>query len=188
MATGFFAQTGGKSVSWADKKIGDSVTGTIVAVGTPEQQTAYKTGELLFDKKGRPKMQIRIDLQTTQRDPDDADDDGVRSLYVKGWMTGAIGDALKKAGVDGDPEVGGKLSVTLTERVPTDFGDPYNKFAADYVKAPSGLFNGDAAAAPSAAGDEPKRPAQITKEAWDQMPLVTRKAVASTMGGDEPPF
>ena len=52
-------------------------------------------------------------MQTDERDPSDQFDDGARTLYVRGWMTGAIGDAVRKASAR-EPQIGGKLTVTYT--------------------------------------------------------------------------
>lgn len=130
----FFSAGGGKSISWKDKPIGTTVTGTVKTVHEPTQQTDYISKEPKFKKDGSPVMQVRIDLATNERDPQDPEDDGSRGLYSSGWLTGAIGDALRKAGVDGAPQVGGQLTVTLIERAPTDTpGLTFNKYAAVYV-------------------------------------------------------
>lgn len=199
---GFFQQTGGKSISWKDREIGFRQGGTIKALNEPSQQTNPE-GELLFDKKsGRPKMQVRIDLDTEYRDPGDPDDDGSRSLYVKGWMTGAVGDALRKAGV-ADPAVGGQLWITLSGKEPskTPGYDPINKFTAEYTppSPAAGYFSEQSApqsppaavAAGAAAAAEPPRPSAITEAAWKTMDLATKINLAATMGAaasDEPPF
>lgn len=141
----FFSGGGGKSISWKDKPLGTTISGTIKAVNPPQQQTDPVDGSLQFKKdKVTPKMSVRIDLATNQRDPSDPEDDGSRSLYVQGWLQGAIGDALRKAGVQkGGPEVGGTLTVTLTERTPNEIPAlaPTNKFVASYV-SPAGAATG----------------------------------------------
>lgn len=129
----FFSAGGGKSVSWKDKPVGTTVSGTITMVHPPTQVTDYITKEPKFKKDGSPVLQVRIDLATTERE--DNDDDGVRSLYSSGWMTGAIGEAIRKAtGTPGAPQVGGTLTVRLSERAPSDTpGLTYNKYDAHYV-------------------------------------------------------
>jgi hypothetical protein len=195
----FFAGGGGKSVSWKDKPIGTSVTGTIKTVHPPAPQIDPVTQQPVV-KNGVAKMQVRIDLLTAERDASDPDDDGTRSLYVKGWMQGAIGDAMRKAGVQGAPQVGAKLHVELTEREPNvnPALNPTNKFKATYEPPSSAatgeFFSGGPITAVgggggAAAEPEPQRPAAITQAAWDSMPLEAKKSVAATMGGsDEPPF
>lgn len=202
----FFTAGGGRSVSWKNQPIGAQVSGVIEAVHPPQQVTDPVDGKPKFKRDGvTPITQVRIDLQTDFRNwemtkaPDSADevDDGRRALYVGGWMKGAIGDALRKAGVKGAPQVGGKLWVRLTERTPPDNPalNPTNKFEATY-EAPSAAAtdsffgNGDSAPAAPAAAPEPVRPAAISEAAWAQMPLEARRSVAATMGGQdtEPPF
>lgn len=143
---GFFSG-GSKSFSWKDKPLGTVCEGTILEIHPPQQATDPVDGTPVFNKKTqRPKMQVRIDLQTNERDPQDPDDDGRRGLYVGGWMQGAVGDALRKAGApNNEPQVGGYLWVQLTERQPNDVPAlaPINKFVAQYRLAPvtAGYFN-----------------------------------------------
>lgn len=139
----FFAGGGGKSVSWKDQPLGVSVSGTIKAIHPPQQVTDPVDGKPKFNRGGQPVMQVRVDLATNFRNfelckrPENPteQDDGSRALYVGGWMSGAVGDALRKAGREGPPEVGGQLTVQLTERTPND--NPalaaINKFVAAYV-------------------------------------------------------
>jgi hypothetical protein len=198
-----FFSGGSKSISWADENraplVGKTVRGTIVAVHPSEPQTDIQTKEVIVDKRtGKVKTQVRIELKTDERDPEIEYDDGTRTLYVKGWMKGAIGDAVRKAGAQGAPKIGGTLAVTLTHTVPSDVPgfNPQNRFSAEYTP-PSGagadtFFNEGAAApsaAPAAAAPEPQRPPSIPEAAWKEMSLEAKKSVAATLSGnDEPPF
>ncbi len=210
-----FFSGGSKSISWADEKrnplVGKTVSGTIVAVHPAEPQTDIQTKEVIVDKRtGKVKTQVRIELKTDERDPEIEYDDGTRTLYVKGWMKGAVGDAVRKAGASGAPKIGGTLSVTLTHTVPSDVPgfNPQNRFSAEYTP-PSGagadtFFDEGAQSVSTTAGPgapgasaapQPVKPAAITQQAWDQMDASTRTAVAATMGGgaapstdDAPPF
>jgi hypothetical protein len=201
----FFSGGGGRSVSWKDKPIGSRVEGVVEFVHPPQQVTDPKTQEKKFKKNGDPIMQVRIDLQTDFRNfemcrqPDDPNevDDGKRSLYVGGWMTGAVGDALRKAGRQGAPEQDAKLSVTLTEREPNENRalNPTNKFTAEYTPpsaaATASYFDsGNGASQQAAVEPEPQRPPTIAQAAWDAMTPETRKQVAGAMVGisDNPPF
>lgn len=194
---------GGKSFSWKDKPIGTTISGTITAVHPPQQQTDPADGSLQFKKNGEPKMSVRIDLATDERDPEDPEDDGLRGLYVQGWMQGAVGDALRKAGRNGAPEVGARLTVKLSERAPNDRPglNPTNKFVAEYVPASSAatqtFFNNGSSggvavgnALNQAAGQpEPQRPNTIPEAAWNTMDDATKRSVAATLGSvDQPPF
>lgn len=181
---GFFGATSGKGISFPNP--GDSVTGIITAIHPPEQQTDPATQALAFDKNGRPKMQVRIDLATDLRDPAIEHDDGSRTLYVRGWMKGSVGDALRKAG-EKEPKIGGKLTVTFThQEAPSAPGlSGVKKF--DAVYEPPLSEAGQHFAAASSSGKEPKKPAGISAAAWAGMDAATKQAVAGSMN-DAPPF
>jgi hypothetical protein len=189
----FFSGGGGRSVSWKDKPLNSTVSGVIEAVHPPQQVTDPSDGKPKFKKNGDPIMQVRIDLQTDFRNfemcrpPDDPNDtdDGRRSLYVGGWMTGAVGDALRKAGHQGAPQVGARLSVTLTERTPNRDNpalNPTNKFEASYAPpsaAATNDFFSNGSSTPAASDvPEPTKPAEISQAAWDQMDAATKKQLA----------
>jgi hypothetical protein len=255
----FFGAGGGKSLGWKDVPIGTTYTGIITSVDRPEQSTDPATGLPAVTRQQKPRMQSRISLQTDYRDPSDPDDDGSRNLYANGVMAKAIGEAIKKAGLDprtSPPQAGATLSVRLVERESNGPGvNPTNKFDAHYVPpSPAGDFFGSppqaqqlaplggpqpqvqqyappvppqqafpspvndappwaqapmapqqvvqqvpsqvpaaqppvmtpeqiaafmAQQAPAAA--EPAKPAAISQQAWDAMPLETKKNVAATM-------
>lgn len=189
---GFFGATRGRGVSFPT--VGDSVTGTITEVHPPEQSTDPATQQPAFDRTGKPRMQVRIDLDTAQRDPDDPDDDGSRTLYVRGWMRGSIADALKEVG-ETEPKVGGVLTVTFTHQdAPTSPGlSGIKKYEAVYKAPPSGVaehFGTGAQPGPAKAKPAVVKPAAISDAAWAAMDEATRATVAATMGGsdDGPPF
>lgn len=132
-----FFSGGGKSISWRDKPLGTTVGGTIRQVHPPVQQIDPADNKPKFRKDGSPQMVVRIDLATNERDPQDPEDDGSRGLYVQGWMVGAIGEAVRKSGHQGSPEVGGHITVTLTAREPNATNpalNPTNKFSATYTR------------------------------------------------------
>lgn len=115
--------------------IGVSVTGRIEDI-TASQQTDFTTGEPKAWPNGEPMMQVVVTLATDQRDPSITDDDGLRKVYVKGKsLTGAVRDAVRKAGAKG-LEVGGTLTVTYTgDGVAEKRGiNPPKLYAADYTK------------------------------------------------------
>lgn len=186
---GFFGATRGRGISFPN--LGDSVTGTIVAIHPPEQATDPSTQAPAFDRNGRPKMQVRIDLETAQRDPEDPDDDGARTLYVRGWMRGTIADALREVG-ETEPKPGGVLTVTFThQEKPTSPGlSGIKKFSAVYKPPPSGVAEHFAApAAAATVKPPPVKPAAISDAAWAAMDEATQRTVAATMSGsDEPPY
>lgn len=177
---GFFSGGGGKGLKFPT--IGTTHTGVITCVHPPENQTEFGTGRVL-DKK-----QVRIDLQTDERDPADQFDDGARTLYVRGWMTGAIGDAVRKAGAR-EPQVGGTLTVTYTED-----GQPSRpgisgpkQYSAVYTPPATtgGFFNGDqtAAAQQTALPVDDTPPPGVDAAAWAAMPADARAAVKASLAG-----
>lgn len=180
---GFFGATSGKGISFPNP--GDSVTGVITAIHPPEQQTDPATQALAFDKNGRPKMQVRIDLATDLRDAGIEHDDGSRTLYVRGWMKGSVGDALRKAG-EKEPKIGGKLTVTFThQEAPSAPGlSGVKKFDAVYEPPLSAA--GQHFATPEKAG--PTKPAGISEAAWAGMDAATKASVAKSMSDTQPPF
>lgn len=194
MSIGSFFSGGSNAVSFPT--IGTFVTGTITAVHPPEPVIDPATRQPSTDKTGRTKMQIRIELATDQRDPADEFDDGSRTLYVKSWMSNAIGEALRKAG-KAEPEIGGKLTVTFTAEEPSAPGlNPAKKYTAAYVPPVAGKSTAVAdhfdASAPGSGSvsNGPVKPDSITAQAWAAMDESTRQAVSATMVGmsDSPPF
>lgn len=124
---------GGGTVSAKFPKEGFVVEGTILSFRMA-QQTDMESGELLFwegkeqveqsklkfPQSARPCEQLVIEMQCeptgvtweTNRyvERQLPDDDGTRTLYVKGGLQAAIGKALRDAGVRA-PEIGGYLKV-----------------------------------------------------------------------------
>lgn len=109
---------------------GDKVVGTILDMQV-KQQTDIKDGTPLVWPDGNPKMQLVVTLQTDARDDDD--DDGQRTLYIKGQMQRAVQDAVRKAGARGLAE-GGRLGVKFVETAaPTQRGfNGAKQYAAQY--------------------------------------------------------
>jgi len=174
--SGFFSG-GGKGITWPSDPP-KTVSGIITVVHPPE--------EVLDPKDGRPtgRKQIRIGLQTDERDPSDPDDDGARTLYVKSYLRGAIGDALRKAGERNGPQVGAKLTVTFvrTEAPDRPGLSPSKHFECVYEKGAAGggtdYYSGSTGATSAA---EPVKPAGISDSAWAGMDAATRAKVADSM-------
>jgi hypothetical protein len=188
--SGFFSG-GGKAAKFPT--VGSEVGGKIIAIHPPEPQRDLDTG---LDKPG--KTQVRIELQTDARDPDIEFDDGSRTLYVKGWLVGAIGDALRKVGAR-EPEVGGDLWVKRIEDGPVTrpgLKAPY-RYTSTYAKPTSStgqFFNGgqqqpaqQAPAAPQNAPIPTEPPPGIDPKAWASMPADAKQAIANSMAAP-PPF
>ena len=112
----------GGSNSWKPE-MGDQIAGTIVSIKRV-QQTDFTTGAPLEWSDGSPRMQTVVELQTADGDPD-GDDDGKRSVWLKGGRnfeaaTGsgtsgevALAEAAKTAGVSSIEE-GSELVIKCT--------------------------------------------------------------------------
>lgn len=130
----FLMASGAKSAKFPTP--GTKITGTIEDLAVT-QQTDMGGAPKHWDN-GDPMMQLVVTLATDERDPDDAEDDGIRKLYLKGGnkpttSQGAVAAAVKTAGAKGLAE-GGKLSVKYTgDGEPTQRGfSPPKEYAAKY--------------------------------------------------------
>ena len=149
------------SHSWKFTNPGDTHTGTITEVSDARQATEYGSNELAYwDKeRTRPKMQVAVTLDTAERDPQDANDTGKRTLWVvedgrSGSILSAIRQAVHQAGA-GTIDIGGQLTVTFSGFDPNSKNpaNPRKIYAAAYVPpAPAGgMFTSQAPAQPVAA-------------------------------------
>lgn len=165
-ADAFLLGGGGKSATF--ENVGDSITGTVESTEV-RQQTDISTGDPQTWPNGDPKMQLVVTLQTGQRE--DADDDGLRSLYVKGSkkpgsrsMHDAVASAVRSSGAKG-LEAGGTLTVTHDGEEPSSTRgfNPRKLYSAQYVApdkaAQTGDFLGTAPAAPQQAQPAPAQAA-----------------------------
>ncbi len=103
----FLMASGGRSAKF--EKEGDRIVGYITSMDV-RQQTDIKSGEPKFwdDAQTQPMMQLVVTLETEIRE--DEDDDGMRSVYIRGQMQRAVSDAVRKAGERGLAN-NGKLGV-----------------------------------------------------------------------------
>lgn len=165
------------------ENIGVSYTGTVIAEPTTSQQTDIKTKLPETWPDGSPKMQILVQLQTTLRDPANPEDDGIRTLYIKGKnLTNAVRDAVKASGARGIHK-GGVLTVQYVgdgQASAVGFNPP-KLYAAAY-QPPAMSFAGVAApaAAPAPAPAVPQQPAAVAPAALQQaFPGTTPVAAAA---------
>lgn len=94
--------------------IGDKVSGTIIAPPERRQSKDYDSGELATWPDGNPVYEVVVKLQTTLRDPEIEDDEGIRQFVINsGAKRAAVRDAISKAKARGLSE-GGRLTVTYT--------------------------------------------------------------------------
>jgi hypothetical protein len=113
---------GGGAKAFPFESLGDSVRGIITEM-KKMQQTDFKTGAPVFWDNGDPKMMLRVTLKTELHEDDD--DEGYRSVYLRGGNTAAVRgrgttglvavkDAVKKSGSANGIEIGGDLTLAYT--------------------------------------------------------------------------
>lgn len=159
------------SHSWKFTNPGDTHTGTITEVSDARQATEFGSNEPAYwdREKTRPKMQVAVTLDTAERDPQDANDTGKRTLWVvedgrSGSILSAIRQAVHQVGA-GTIDIGGQLTVTFSGFDPNSKNpaNPRKVYSASYVPpAPAGgMFTNQAPAQPVApAPAAPAAPAQ----------------------------
>lgn len=122
---------GGKAASFP--RIGTIVQGEVISEPESREQTDIKTKEVKRFNDGSPMMQVLVRLQTTERDPSDPEDDGVRTVYAKSFLLKAIGKAMRQAGVKA-LEIGGFLEIGYIGDGPRgDYPIPPKLFEARYT-------------------------------------------------------
>jgi hypothetical protein len=172
------------SHSWKFANPGDTHTGTITEVSDARQATEFGSNEPAYwdREKTRPKMQVAVTLDTTERDPQDANDTGKRTLWVvedgrSGSILSAIRQAVHQAGA-GTIDIGGQLTVIFSGFDPNSKNpaNPRKVYSASYVPpAPAGgMFTNQAPAQPVAA---PATPAPVPA-----VPDAVRQAVTALIG------
>jgi hypothetical protein len=132
-------------------QIGVSHSGTVKSAPRERQQTKFGSQEPDFWPNGDPKMQILVELQTTQRE--DPNDDGTRTLYVASKnMKRAISDAIRAAGAS-DIMPGGVLTVQYVSNDPASANpaNPAKLYQAQYTPPTSGFGQQPAPTAPQQA-------------------------------------
>lgn len=199
---GFFG--GSKGITWPDQPP-KTISGTILAVHPPEAVQDPKTGQ------PTDRQQVRIELSTTERDPEIQFDDGARTLYVKSYMRSAVGQALRSAGVR-EPEVGAHMTVTFVRtEAPDRPGLSASKhFEVTYTPGTPGVADhfGTAPPAPAPAPVQPvaqpapvpqpvavppavasiiAKPEGISDVAWAAMDDATKVTLAAAMSNAAPP-
>lgn len=163
---------GGGAPAAKFEQIGATVTGTVAAEPTARQQTEFRTNALEFWPDNTPKMQVLVELMTAERDPAKHDDDGTRTLYIKGKeLTKAIRDAVRQGGADGI-HTGGQLVVQYVADGPKENGLNAPKLYAARYTPPAVSFAG--VGTPAA-----QQPAVVQQQ---QFPPVQQQVAASVLG------
>lgn len=143
MSTGFasageFLMAGGVTSAKFETP-GTTVHGKIARPPEVQQQREIDSGKPKFWEDGKPRLQIVAHVQTTDRDPEIEDDDGVRAIYIRGNMLRAVREAVRKAGCT-DLAVGAELAVTYTgdgQRTRSGYNPP-KLYSAVYTPASGG--------------------------------------------------
>lgn len=175
-----FQMPASRNLAFKAEHMGVVQGGTILEIGEPQQATKYTRDgsqgapDFWDDEKTRPKMQVKITLQTTERDGSDSDD-GKRGLYVlengkPGGMLHAIRTAVVQAGQD-DLQVGAKLELVYTSNDPESANpdNPRKLYEARYTPPASGggMFGGQAQQGGGAAAPAGQQ-APVAQQSWGQ--------------------
>lgn len=107
----------GKSAFTKDSMPGTRVTGIIENV-TANQVRDFQTKQPAFWNDGSPRLQVLVTIDTGIIDPNVEDDDGRRTVYIKGWgvQRRAWLQALHNAGLKkaGEVKPGDRFTATFT--------------------------------------------------------------------------
>ena len=165
MSADSFFNEGAPSAIATIKALGDrpgtTLSGPIVEIGDEVQQKDVNTGAPAFWPDGNPKTMLPITIATDIRDPNIADDDGHRTLWVSGNLKKAIGAAIRQSGAK--LALGGTLAVTFTgfgEAKSAAFSPPRMWTATYTPPAPGQGFFEQPAAAPVQAPPQQQWPQQ----------------------------
>lgn len=147
--------------------LGTVVEGTITRIGEPMPAKKFKSQEIDRWPDGQPKMVLPVDLQTDLRDPSKPGDNGLRTLWIKGYMKDAIQAALTACGYGTKLRVGGRLAVAFVREEENGTPNPTKHYEARYTPpanaAAESFFGAQPAAAaapaPSAPAPAPAQPA-----------------------------
>lgn len=123
--------------------IGDGFDNALVLEEpTATQQTDFRTKTPEIWPDGSPKMQVLVVIQTDQRDPSRPDDDGARTVYVKGKeMTNAVRSGVRASGANGIHK-GGRLSMRYIADGPAQQGMNAPKLYSSQYQPPAVSFAG----------------------------------------------
>lgn len=165
---------------------GTTVSGDITEISEPMQARKYEDNSPDFWPSGDPIMQVKVALQTQERDPQIQDDDGKRALWVRqsSQMLYAIQAGMKAAG-ETDLKVGGWLQVTYTGDDPNSKNprNPRKLYAARYEGPANG--GGMFAGAPAQPDQGYQAPVQGQPPAQPQQAVAPQQGYSQqTQGGN----
>ena len=164
------------------KTPGETHTGVITQISDRMPVTKYGTTDPDYWPDGSPKQQVVITLATDERDPEDPNDSGERSLWVTesrkaGTILAAIIQATRQA--NAKLEIGGTLSVSFTGHDPNSKNpaQPRKLYAATYQPpaAGGGMFE-QQPAQPAPAASQPAAPQAAPQQQVSQTaPVVNQQ-------------
>ncbi|WP_250240946.1 hypothetical protein [Bifidobacterium longum] len=179
-----------KAYFGADSQPGDTVTGVIEKIETT-QVNDFQTKQPAFWNNGRPKEQIHVIIQTQLRDPSVEDDDGRRSLWVKGWgiQLKAFRDACRQAGVK-IPKPGDTITerfVGLGQRGDAPQPPKVFEFHIEPASSVNSLVNGSQPQQPVQQGSQ-QPPVQQSQQDYPQQQYAPQQPTqTSNQGYQQPP-
>lgn len=137
------AGRGAKSFFDANSQPGASVSGVIDLI-EKTQYRDYNTRQPGYWNDGKPMEQIHVILQTQLRDPSVDDDDGRRSVWIKGWgvQLGAFRAGMRLAGMQHAPRKGDRMTATFTGFDPKSKNPQNPAKLYEYVFEPANSVNG----------------------------------------------
>lgn len=168
------------------KTPGETHTGVITEISDRMPVTKYGTTDPDYWPDGSPKQQVVITLATDERDPEDPNDTGERSLWVTesrkaGTILAAIIQATRQA--NAKLEIGGTLSVSFTghDQNSKNPAQPRKLYAATYQPpaAGGGMFE-QQPAQPAPAASQPAAPQAAPQQQVPQTAPVVNQQPAQT--------
>lgn len=173
----FLMGGGVKSAAFPEKQYGTTVGGQIIREPELRQQTDFDDGKPKFYDNGDAMMQIVVHVQTSERDPSNPEDDGVRAFYIKAQMLQAVRTAVRAAGGKGLAQ-GGHLVIRYERDEPNSRGRGKDKkiYSAQYrlpspAQAANAALMGEGQSQSYAAA--PSQPAQPVYAATAGSPVVS---------------
>ena len=169
------------------KTPGETHTGVITEISDRMPVTKYGTTDPDYWPDGSPKQQVVITLATDERDPEDPNDSGERSLWVTesrkaGTILAAIIQATRQA--NAKLEIGGTLSVSFTGHDPNSKNpaQPRKLYAATYQPpaAGGGMFEQQPAQAAPAASQSAAPQAAPQQQVSQTAPVVNQPPAQAT--------
>lgn len=183
------ASNSAKAYFGANSQPGDSVTGVIEKIEIT-QVNDFQTKQPAYWNNGRPKEQIHVIIQTQLRDPSVDDDDGRRSLWIKGWgiQLKAFREACRQAGVK-IPKPGDTITerfVGLGPRGDAPQPPKVFEFHIEPASSVNNLVNGSQPQQPVQQGSQ-QPPVQQSQQDYPQRQYAPQQPTQTTNQGYQQP-